>query len=270
MADREYSDIAQLASVVKTGIESALMNVHTAVPGKIVSFDAALQTASVQPLVKRVFKENDGETETLVDVDLPVCINVPVHFPGGGGYHLTFPIAPGDECILIFAERAIDVWHQTGQSRKPNARRFHSLSDGMCLVGIDSIPNKITGFSDTDVELRNSAGTQKIILEESGNIALETLGDLTATALNVDITATGQIDLTAPTINLNGIVNVSGMLNATGGFAASGGSGTASITGNVSITGTSTATDHISGGKSGATHTHNENGDGGGVTDPPN
>ena len=34
-------------------------------------------------------------------------------FPGGGGFALTFPVAAGDECLVVFASRCIDDY-ETG------------------------------------------------------------------------------------------------------------------------------------------------------------
>jgi hypothetical protein len=50
---------------------------------------------------------------------LPILINVPVQFPRGGCFLLTFPVTKGDECLIMFAER--------------DAKRFHSLSDATAI-----------------------------------------------------------------------------------------------------------------------------------------
>ena len=76
-------------------IKSKLVNLHTMLPGVIQSFDPVKQTAQVQPCIRRIFVDKGA-------VNLPLCVDVPVEFPGGGGYFLTFPIKPGDECVLCF------------------------------------------------------------------------------------------------------------------------------------------------------------------------
>ena len=41
-------------------IESKLMDVHTALPAIIISFDADTRTVTAQPTVQRVFSEGEG------------------------------------------------------------------------------------------------------------------------------------------------------------------------------------------------------------------
>lgn len=119
-------------------IDNKLMDVHTALPAIIISFDANKRTVSAQPTIQRVF--SDGEGKAGAD-NLPPCVDVPVVFPMGGGYELTFPINKGDECLLIFAERCIDSWFETGRPSEPADFRQHDLSDGFALVGVRSLAN---------------------------------------------------------------------------------------------------------------------------------
>ncbi|HII1671931.1 TPA: phage baseplate assembly protein V [Salmonella enterica] len=81
----------------------------------------------------------------------------------------------------------------------------------------------------------------------------------------IDLIAASRIDQTAPEIGLNGNLTVS---DVSGGAAASSVMrGNFRLEGNQSITGTSEAVDHLSSGKSGATHQHP--GDSGGETGEP-
>jgi hypothetical protein len=122
-------------------IESKLMDVHTALPAIIISFDPDTRTVTAQPTIQRVFSEGEGlEGAT----NLPPCVDVPVIFPMGGGYELTFPIAAGDECLLMFAERCIDGWFGSGEPTPPDDYRQHDLSDAFAIVGVRSLANKQT------------------------------------------------------------------------------------------------------------------------------
>lgn len=120
-------------------IDNKLMDLHTALPAIIISFDADKRTVSAQPTIQRVF--SDGEGKAGVN-NLPPCVDVPVVFPMGGGYELTFPINKGDECLLIFAERCIDSWFDSGQPSQPADFRQHDLSDAFAIVGVRSLANK--------------------------------------------------------------------------------------------------------------------------------
>ena len=182
-------------------IEGVLKDVHTCVPGIIVSFDATTQTAQVQPALQRIFTERGA-------VNLPLCVDVPVAFPGGGGFFLTFPVAPGDECLLWFAERAIDLWHALGGTQPPAEYRLHDLSDGMAIVGLNSQPNILASFNTTDVELRNRARTARVTMKVDGTI--EVLNG----AGSYILAASGNLTVTSPTVTINGNVQVNGTLTA--------------------------------------------------------
>jgi len=182
-------------------MEARLKNLHTCLPGIIVAFDAAKQTAQVQPAIKRVFTEKGP-------VNLPVCVDVPVVFPAGGLFAMTFPVTSGDECILWFSERCIDLWHTFGSTQAPAEYRLHDLSDGMALVGLSSTPRLLASFQASSVELRNRARTFRITITASGDI------ELVNPAGSVILLANGNVNIVAPTVAITGNVTVSGTLTA--------------------------------------------------------
>ena len=53
------------------------------------------------------------------------------------GYHMpvSFEIHEGDACLVVFADRDIDAWFETGEPEIPPSGRMHSLSDGFAFVG---------------------------------------------------------------------------------------------------------------------------------------
>ena len=93
-------------------------SLHCALPGTVVSFDAESQTAVIRPAVK-----------TGAGIELPVLRDVPVFMP------VSFEVYEGDACLVIFADRDIDAWFETGESSVPLSGRMHSLSDGFAFVG---------------------------------------------------------------------------------------------------------------------------------------
>lgn len=224
-------------------IEGRLKDLHTCLPGIIASFDPDTQTASVQPAIKRIFTEKGA-------VNLPLCVDVPVAFPGGGDFFLTFPVKPGDECILLFSERAIDNWHASGGTQTPAEYRLHDLSDGIAIVGLNSQPHKLAALQMTGAELRTRSRSTYIRLEDGtifikGNIVHE-----------------GNVQQTG-NLNRTGTSTTTGKITGQGGMAISGGSGT-TFSGNVDHTGGSITS---LGKKIDGSHTHNETGT---VTNPPN
>jgi len=245
--------IAKLAANIKQGIANRIKDLHTSMPGIIESFDPVTQTASIQPAIKRVFITREGVTETLTPTNLPILINVPVSFPRGGGFSMTFPVVKGDECLITFCERAIDTWHKSGVISLPNAKRFHHLSDATATVGLSSIPNKVPSYSATATQIKKDDGSAVISLNADSSIFITSTSDITADCANLSATASGTAEITAassctitaPTITLAGNVII-------GGTLAQGGGGVATMTGGANMSGVLTS----NGIDVSSTHTH--------------
>ena len=111
-------------------------SLHCALPGTVVSFDAETQTAVIRPAVVREVerqgrfsRSRDGTARSRPFVPLPLLRDVPVFMP------VSFEINEGDACLVIFADRDIDAWFETGEAETPPSGRMHSLSDGFAFVG---------------------------------------------------------------------------------------------------------------------------------------
>ncbi|RKZ95958.1 MAG: hypothetical protein DRQ46_07735 [Gammaproteobacteria bacterium] len=159
MGDRRST----LSSSIKKGIDSALKELHTAMPGEIISFDPDEQIADIQPMIKRVM---GGEV-----VNLPVLKAVPVRFMKSGEFTVTFPLSEGDEVELIFQERSIDTWLEQGGIVAPDDVRKHALSDAIAIPVGYSQANKISNFDPDNLEIRSEGGAS-IKITPDGNIEL--------------------------------------------------------------------------------------------------
>ena len=105
---------------------------HCAIPGIVDSFDPETQTVTVRPAVK----------------GFPLLRDVPVFFPGTRSSAITWMVQSGDECLVIFADSAIDRWVETGETATPLSDRSHDLSDAFAFVGFRSRPNALQSFPD--------------------------------------------------------------------------------------------------------------------------
>ena len=209
--------------------DSVSTQMRVAMPGIIQSFDPDAVTCTVEVALRGIVGDGSTELKPLVDV--------PVIFPRGGGCTLTFPVKEGDECLLIFADRCIDFWWQSGGVQETVDPRQHDLSDAFAIVGPQSQAQKISCISTSAAQLRTDDGSAK----------------LTATA-------EGGTTITSPTITLNGNVTINGNLSQ--GMGESG--GTATMLGPVTVTNDVTAS-----GISVATHKHGGVQTGGGTTGGP-
>ncbi|HCU1473717.1 TPA: hypothetical protein OUG74_004562 [Escherichia coli] len=153
LGNKEQADVRLAGSVM-----SAL---RVSMPGIVQSFDPDAVTVVVQPAIKGYEPDSNGINQSTT---LPLLVDVPVVFPRGGGCTLTFPVKAGDECLVIFADRCIDFWWQSGGIQEPVDERMHDLSDAFCIVGPQSQAKKIGGISTSAVELRSDDGETKLSL----------------------------------------------------------------------------------------------------------
>lgn len=228
LGSKEQAD-AQLAQAIMSAM-------RVSIPGIIQSFDPGAVTAVVQPAIKGVEHDESGAE---VSVSLPLLVDVPVVFPRGGGCTLTFPVKEGDECLVIFADRCIDFWWQSGGIQEPVDGRMHDLSDAFCIVGPQSQAKKISGISTSAAQFRSDDGSTYL--------------EIDPTTKKIKLVAPGGLDVITPMADFSEQVTIHGLLSWMGGMVGSVASGIAStITGAVEFIGTVKAN-----GKSiDDTHTH--------------
>lgn len=151
-------DPTSLADAVTGAIDATLGKIHTSMPGKVVSYNSLAQTADVQPMCKRQLFNADGEK---VYESLPLLPAVPVCFPRGGGYVVTFPLQAGDTVVLVFSEAGLAEFLATGSEAEPWDTRRHHISNA---VAIPSISPDTAPLASGD----NSARTAGIVIGKDG------------------------------------------------------------------------------------------------------
>ncbi|RQU63888.1 phage baseplate assembly protein V [Burkholderia cenocepacia] len=241
--DRKERVDDELASL-RAALRGWQVGMWTALPGVIESFDDVAQTCVVQPAIKIPVRANDG---TVTTAALPPVVDCPVQFPSGGNCTLTFPVAPGDECLLVFASRSVDAWWQSGGVQEQAALRMHDLSDGFALLGFRSKPRTLAGVSGSSTQLRSDDGATYI--------------DLNPAAGTLKFVAPGGLEIDAPTVKVNspqstftGALTVEGVFTFLAGLIGSAAEGiAATITGTINFIGTLTS----NGKRIDDSHTHN-------------
>lgn len=171
---------------MRIAIQGLIAGLQTALPGIVQSFNPTACTAVVQPSVKALVTNALG---VATPVNLPLLLDCPVQFPGGGGCTLTFPLAVGDEVLIVFASRCIDAWWQSGGVQPQAEFRMHDLSDGFVIPRVRSLPKGIT-ISLTRAQLRSDDGLAYIELDPTGHA--------------VNIVAQGAVNITSASLTHNG------------------------------------------------------------------
>jgi hypothetical protein len=200
---------------VQTAHDGRQSQIHTAMPAKVVSYNPGQHTVNVQPMVQGLRTGSDGKVNPVTIAELH---DVPVIYPGGGHQLITYPIAVGDECLIIFAERSIDHWWQLGTLNPPSDWRMHDINDGFALMGIRSLPNVPGGgaaggtanagaaISTSTMQIRSNDGHMVIELDPATNtIRIAAAGNVEITAgLDLKMQAPyGSIKLYSPNIEMN-------------------------------------------------------------------
>ena len=218
-------------------------NINCVKIGVIQSFDAATQEATVAVAFTQVTSIAPDGSRTLAEY--PLLLNVPVIFPSGGGFTLTFPIADGDECVVLFNTQ-IDNWLAQGAGQPPTVGRVHDLSDGIAIVGIRNNTRALSGVSTSTAQLRSDDGTTYVEVAAGGIVNVVAPTSITFTTPLATFTGNVVID---KTLNVDNTGSSSTPCNITGAIIATG-----------DITGNSISLD---------SHVHSGVQTGGGDTGPP-
>ena len=191
-------------------------------PGRIESYDPVTQLGVVRISNDKTYSNS---TETSKQRKRVLLRDVPVQTPGGGDWHMTFPIKKGDACLISFSQFGYDHWlyedkdsagvRSDGQPQTWTNRRF-SIRDGFAQVGFNTVPRAIADYSATDSEWRNVDRVQRITLEEAGNI------HIAAGSTTINITKDGDVTITAPTTAIVGDLTVTGSVVAQGEVTGNG------------------------------------------------
>ena len=135
-SDARYEHVQQ--GVPFFGSELLKHQVHTSLPGVVVSYDATTRRARVQPAVDHLVSPEGNPNAEFGDLEPmpnPIILDVPVIFPAGGGYTVHFPLLPDDPVLLLFSERDIAAFKQTLRSGPPASDDVMEIQHAVCIPG---------------------------------------------------------------------------------------------------------------------------------------
>lgn len=200
-----------LTDAMRSSIQYYMTGVHTAIPATFIDFDETDRSATVQPSINKNYMDD-------TTARLPVIHKVPVMFPFGGGSSVTFPINPGDYCLLIVCERSLEEWKRLGIDEKPIDRRKFNLSDAVAIPGLVPFTETMQPIDD-NFTIRY--GDSSIRITQSGQIQINSGNELVSVNAggNVNVTAGGQINASSSgdvNVTSNGTIRLNGSKIALG------------------------------------------------------
>jgi len=151
-----------LSRLLQEAFECSMSDVHTALPGVVVSYDAATRRADIQPSLKR--KMPGGKF-----LEFPVVPDVPVIFPRTKNCTIHFPLEKDDEVLLVVSERGTDIWKGKGGKgiEESDPRRF-DLQDCFAIPGLQPVKfqdNPPDGLSIQYKDFKSNVIDDKAIME---------------------------------------------------------------------------------------------------------
>lgn len=175
---------------ITNNMNEAIRGIHTAMPGKILSFDPSNGLAVVKPTMK--FKKPDGST-----MAFPQVTGVPVVFPQVMNQQATiaYPIKSGDGCLIIVSEQSIDYW-MYGQETGTDLA--FDLSNSICIPGMFVPANDtMQEACNNNAVIVNVSGTKLTV--KSGLIQM----DASEVVINGNATVKGNFTTQGGVVNLN-------------------------------------------------------------------
>jgi hypothetical protein len=187
-----------LAELVQVAIASALADAHTAMPGQIVAVytdaNGRGQSADVRPSLRNTLPTADDVEgfEPYAEEDLPVIPRVPIAYPQGGGFAITWPLAAGDFVLLVFAERSIDQWLNTASKSRQVAISTGDLGthtlDGAVALPLGPAPyaHLLSAVASDAMRLGHDTGKAVFVTASKVNLGSSAPTDAVALASKVD------------------------------------------------------------------------------------
>lgn len=207
---RQYlNDNEEAARLAQDGHQS---RIWSAMPAIVQSVDLTKMTCVCQLAIQGRFEDDAGN---ITFVDISLLHDVPIVFPTAGGFAVTFPMAAGDEVLVVFASRCIDSWWQNGGfQNKPMEYRMHDLSDGFAIPGPRSQTNLVGGISATDLQVRNAAGDVFVSIGADGKIGFQNAaGSLNTLITNLNTAVKTFATTVSAATTVGQIATAAGVLN---------------------------------------------------------
>lgn len=189
---------------INTMVRNQMAKNRTSIPGKVIEFDAATQTVTVVPVIRKTITIDQVVTR----IDMPPIVKVPLVFPHAQtlGFSVTMPISPGDMVLLVVADRGIDNWAEFGDIQNPigdSSPRMYDITDSLAIVGATPLTLAVSDYQTNAVEIRNGDRSVRVSVKE-------TEVNIVAGSSDISVKNDGTIIVNATTVTVNGNITVTG------------------------------------------------------------
>lgn len=198
--------VGSLYDLIDKAFNTRAKQLWTAMPGIVKSaFDVTKGTITVQIAINDIARQKNVITPIL----LAPLLDVPVMLYGAGIFTITVPVSVGDECLVVFADRCIDAWFQSGGQQNQVVPRVHSLSDGFAILGLRNQTRLLDDYSTTSLQIRSEDG--ETVIDVADGAVTVTANTFTVNAQTVSINASSGMTLNSQdtmTLMANGQIDI--------------------------------------------------------------
>lgn len=186
-----------------------LKTIFISIPGIIESYDPQKKRCRVKPAINILL--TDGQTMPQSSI-----INVPVIWPGGGGFTFISPLPAGTPVEIKFSQRGITRFKETFLQEDPGNGIFDK-EDAHVFPGYGAL--SIAPATEEGLSIQDEDG-ENYIFVENGNIEITSTVKVTINSPDTIIN-TDQGTINGP-VKINGTLKVSDLFTAQNGMAGTG------------------------------------------------
>lgn len=172
----------------------ARLNCHNI--GRVIEFDSATQTCTVELMQIKQFNK-----QTFIPAPIT---QVPLIILGAGGGHITMPNPVGTICLLLFLDRNIDNFMETGEQYVPETARMHDFTDCVALTTFTTLANPLQDYDEEAITIFNQAVVEEV--EQISYIKIYPNKIQIETAEEANITLTDTISISNSNQNLADLI----------------------------------------------------------------
>lgn len=162
-----------LENIIKLSQTAVMSRLNCHNIGKIIEFDPLSQLCTVELMQVKQFNNQYINPVPITEVPLIIL--------GAGGGHITTPDPTGTICLLLFLDRNIDAFIETGEKYTPETSRMHDFTDCVALATFKTLANPIENYDKRAISIFN----EEVINELKTNSYIKVYGD--SIQLNVNI-----------------------------------------------------------------------------------
>lgn len=123
--------------------------------GRIIEFDKTTQTCTIELMQLKQFAD---------EIVIPAPLTeVPLIIYGCGDATITLPNPVGATCLVLFLDRNMDAFMQTGEQYVPDTARMHDFTDCVAITTFRTLANPIEDYDDTSISINYQALVNEVL-----------------------------------------------------------------------------------------------------------